>query len=857
MLVVPGSQSDSTKPAVLGRRIASTDGASEKPFWLLIPINLKVVMTGMLQDLRYGFRSMRRNLGFTIVILITLILGISSTTTIFSVINAVLLRPLPYRDAGRIVSITTDPNDDAAGTSVEHYKLWQANSSSFEEMAVYYRNLSWSRVTLTFGDEPELAQAGFTSASFFSVMGMSPILGRVFTNQEEAERQRVAVLSAPLWKRQFGGATDVLGKTLQLDGQSFQIIGVMPETFQLPAKETQLWVPITTNRYWLDRLVPDPTRNQNFYWRWNVIARLKPGVAPAMAQVEVDALTKNLEDPILISERGISVFPLQLAFKPTVKLSLIILMGVVSFVLLIACMNVANLLLARGIMREREIAIRMALGAGRGRIVRQLLTETLLLALVAGGFAIILVEIGIKVLISFGPQNIPRLEQVRVDGWVLGFTILVSVIAATLSGLLPAWKISQGNITQALQAEGRSMAGSFARRRTTALLIGLEFALSMVLLTGAGLLIRSFTNVQRLDLGFRPEQVVTLNIAMPAGRPLAQRLALYDQFRERVGALPETQSVGGIKELFNLQDLRPSSLRSVEGHEPEPPRRAAPLLWTTVSGDFFSAIGVPLLKGRNFSDEDGQTSPPVAIIDENTAQRFWPGENPIGNRFKGYDPRGQNDDWITVIGVVGNMHLEGVEKQPVPHLFEWYKQAANNSLTPNIIVRSTGEPSKIVGNLRATIHAVEPTAIITSVTTMKSELDRQMAPRLFQTWLIGLFSVIALVLVSVGIYGLMHYTVVQRTHEIGIRMALGAQARTILAMFIRQGMSMAGLGLIAGLAGSFCASQLITSMLFGVAPTDPITFAAVIALLLSVATAATSIPAWRAATVDPSIALRD
>lgn len=812
-------------------------------------------MTILLRDLRYSLRALRRSPGFTIVILLTLTLGIGANTTIFSVVNAVLLRPLPYHDADQIVTITTDPKDATAGTAYDHYLLWKSASRSFQEMAVYYRNTGWSRVILTVFDEPELAQAGYTSASFFSVMGVPPVLGRVFTSLEEMEQERVVVLSSELWKRQFGSAPDVIGKNVKINREKFTIIGVMPATFQFPAKETQLWAPITTNRHWLDRPVKDNRRNQNFYWRWNVIARLKPGVTISAAGAEVEALTKRSGNPDLFSNHGIGLSQLQLNLSKQVKLALLVLMSAVSFVLLIACINVTTLLLARGSMRDREIAIQMALGAQRQRIVQQLLTEHLVLALIAGAGGLLLAVIGTKVLSSMAPPDIPRIEQVGIDWWVLGYTLLISVVTAMFSGLLPVWKVSGTSLTGALQAGGRSLAGSASRSRMAALLIALEFSLSMVLLTGATLLLRSFIKIQNLDPGFRPDQVLTMRIDLP-GRSADQRTAFYEQLYERLGTLPGVQSVGSVKELFEAGDPRPLGLRSVDGREPEPENRWSPLVWTTVGGEFFSAIGAPLLKGRFFSPQDTQNSPPVAIVDESTARRYWPDEDPIGKRFKGQDPRGQNDEWVTVIGVVRDMRRQGLENQAVPHIFEWSRQAIHDP-TPYLAVRATGDPLKLVGSLRNSIRTLDDLAVISRIATLQSQLEQQLASRVFQIWLIGLFSVIALILASVGIYGLMYYTVAQRMHEIGIRMALGAQTGKILAMFIRRGMAMVILGLAVGLASSLLLTRLIESLLYGVTPTDPITLAGASVLLLVVAVTATLIPAWSATKVDPLIVMRE
>jgi predicted permease len=783
----------------------------------------------MAQDIRHAGRCMRRNPGFTAVAVFTLALGIGANTAIFSVVNAVLLRPLPYNDPGRLVELST--------ISYDHFEFLKRGSHSFEHMAVYYRNTGWSRVTLTGIDEPESFQAAFVSTDFFPTLGVAPAIGRVFTAAEESKRERVTVLSDALWRRRFSATQDVVGKTLEIDGANFQVIGVMPPEFQMPAREAQFWAPIGTNRYWLDRPRPDGVHSSGFYLRWNILGRLKPGVDIRSAQAEMNGFATQLEraDPELNKGLALTLLPLRIELGGSTRLALLVLLGAVALVLLIACSNVANLVLARGATRGREMAIRTALGAARARLIRQLLTESLSLASIAAVAGLGIAALGVRALVAFGPPDIPRLEQTGIDGGVLAFTLGISLLAAIFFGLMPAWKISQ------------TAAKSRARRLKPALVV-FEFALSVVLLTGAGLLIRSILAIEAVDPGFTPQHILTMRVVL--------RPASYEPLLQRMRALPGVQSVGGTQNLFELQTQNQAGLglRAVEGHEPEPPNRRTGVTWPTVSGDYFLAMGVRLLRGRTFSNRDGADSPLVAVIDESLARHYWPGEDPIGRRFKGQDSRGKHDDWLTVIGLVGDMRRHGLERQPSPHVFEWYKQSGG--FPRDLVVRTAGDPVRLVAALRGAVRDLDRTAVISSIETMEQQLGEQIAPRRFQTWLLALFSLLALVLASIGIYALMHYSVAHRTHEIGIRMALGARMGGVLAMVMRQGLSLCLLGLAVGLAGAWWISRLFASLLYGVTPADPLTFAVVSALLIFVAALASLIPAWRASRVDPLVALR-
>jgi predicted permease len=811
------------------------------------------------QDLRYAVRQLRKNRGFTAVAILTLTLGIGANTAIFSVVNAVLLRPLPYKEPSRLLILGGDTKEADYGIAYKHYQAWKSENHSFEDIAVAYRNSGWSRVTLT-GGEPENVQGTYASANFFPIIGIAPVIGRVFTSDEEVRHERVVVLSHSLWKQRFGGSPGALGKRLQINGENFEVIGAMPPDFQFPASNVQFWAPITTNAYWHEQPLHDSIHGAGFYWRWTALGRLKPGVVLNVARADLDAISRQWEQDPELKLTGVNLFPLQVNVSSKARLALYLLLGAVSFVLLIACSNVANLMLARGTVRQREMAIRTALGAARSRLVRQLLTESMVLAAISGGLALLVSTWGTRALVSFGPRDLPRLEQTSVDGWVLGFTLGTSLLAAVFFGLLPAVRSSRSNPGEALKSGAQSGTSGTRRSYTSAILVGVEFALSMVLLTGSGLLIRSFLAVESVDPGFEPEHVLTMHIMLREKQPEI----VYHQLLERVALLPQVHSVGGVTGLFEDADLTPWGLRSVEGHEPEPRERwKTPFRWTAVSGDYFSAMGVSLVKGRNFSSEDGPSSPPVAVIDESTARRYWPNEDPIGKHFKGFDARGYckpptgcRDEWVTVIGMVRDMRRHGLENEPVPHAYEWYTQTLDRHTPQDLVVRTTGDPSKLADTLRGAIRTVAPTAVISGVTTLKTEMREQLAPRLFQTWLLTLFAVIAVLLASVGIYGVMHYVVAQRTREIGVRLALGAQPKDVFCLVAGQGMLVAMAGLGVGLIAAFSLTRLLQSLLFRVKPTDPVTLLVVPLALCSVALLACYVPARKAMKVDPMIALR-
>jgi putative ABC transport system permease protein len=819
-------------------------------------------LESLVQDLSYAARQLRKNPGFTMVAIATLALGIGANSAIFSVVNAVLLRPLPYRDPGRLVAVGSDTKEAGDGISYQHYQAWKSLSRSYEGLAVYYRNSGWSRVTLT-GEEPESAQGTYASASLFEVMGVAPAIGRAFTPEEETRKERVVVLSDGLWRRRFGATGAILAKTLQINGQNFQVIGVMPPAFQFPAKDVQFWAPITTNPHWgesLNRTDVHGSGADGFHWRWIAVGRLRADVSAANARLELNTLSRQWHGDPELELHATTVIPLVVEIEPTERLALYVLLGAVGFVLLIACANVANLTLARGASRVREMAIRTALGAPRSRLVRQLLTESLLLAMISGCLGLLVAHYGEMALVRFGPADIPRLEQVGVDGAVLGFTLTVSLLVGVLFGLAPALRISATGSGEVLQSGGYSGTGNVRRSRLSSALVAAECALCVVLLSGAGLLIRSLMRLQNVDTGFRPDHVLTLHVRLLGNNPFAT----HDRLLQRLQEIPGVKAVGAIDELLPQSDPDLFGVRAIEGKQIEPwGKWAAPLAWNVISGDTLGAMGVPLIKGRYFSSEDGPDTPPVVVVDESMARRYWPNQDPIGQHLKGWDPRGHctpagcKDEWVTVIGVVADVRRRGRERQPVPDIFQWYRQSLPGNPPPgDFVVRTAVEPEQLAATLRKAVHEVDRTAVISGIATMEARLDEQVGPRRFQTGLLVLFALLAMLLAGTGIYSVMHYVVTQRTREMGIRMALGAQSRDVFSLVIAQGMTVALFGLGAGTVAAFALVRVLRSLLFEVRPTDPATFFFVVVMLVMTTMAACYMPARRATKVNPMVALR-
>ena len=757
----------------------------------------------------------------------------------------------------RLALLTDAQDPENGGFLLRDLELLRSRKRTFSDIAVYYRDSGFSNVTLTIGPEPESVQGGFVSSNLFSVLGATPALGRVFTSEEERRRDRVVILSHGLWARRFALSPQAVGTGIQIDGESFQVIGVMPATFQFPAGDQQFWAPITTNRYWNDPSLArmDPRHSRYAYQRWQAVGRLAESVGFEQAQAEMTTILSRLSqsDPDPNRGSGVTVRPLQVTLAANTERSLLVLLVAVFFVLLISCSNVANLMLARGATREREIAVRTALGAGRGRLVRQVLTESAFIALISGIAGVALASLALHYLIALAPGDIPRMDEARLDTGVLAFAAALSVLAAVFFGSAPAWKFSDGNPSESFNTGiGPAVASGL---RTRSALVVSEFALAMILLVATGLLVRSFIAAHHVDLGFEPQRALAMNISLP-GASTSSRNPFYDAELERVKSLPGVESAGEVDALFELEGVGNLGLRAIEGRTPEPRDRWTPLSWVAVRGDYFRAMGIPLLRGRYFGPEDGPHSSLVAIIDESMAKRYWPDDDPVGKRFKGQDPRGRNDDWLTVVGVVRDTHRSGLERSPLPHVFEPSTQAIDGDRTPFLIVRASGDPQTVAGELRSTVRSLSSTAIMSGVATLEQELDEQLSARRFQTSMLGLFSFTALGLAGLGVLGVMHYSVSRRTKEIGIRAALGARRADILRLVLSEAARLALWGALIGIGAAAILVRFMASLLFGVRPIDPLTFVGAPLLLFIVALAGSFVPAHRAMNVDPMVALR-
>src|ERR1039457_2840641 len=788
------------------------------------------------RDFRHAMRLFWRRPGFSAVVVLTLALGIGANTAIFSVINAVLLRPLPYFAPERLAMLWSE--DSAHGLKEGHVSLlnfadWKSRSRTFEDMTVFIGQ------TFLLGNNdgpPERMRSARVPANFFPLLGVEPTIGRVFTEDEERRREAVAVLSYGLWQRRFGGSPNVLGSDIVKDGRKSRIVVVMPASFHFPFPHTEVWEPITTHPYWAARDRTNPRSASD----WYVLGRIRAGVTWQAVQSEMSGIAHQLEAeyPENRTRTEISVVPLPTQTTGRVRLSLAVLFGSVFLMLLIACINVANLLLARGSAREREFSVRRALGAGRGRLAAQLLTESLVLSAAGGALGLALAAAALKALIAFAPPGIPRLAEARIDPQVLLFTLAVSLFSAIVSGLWPAMR---NGTALARSRQWTTVANRGVRNM---LVIG-EFSIALVVLAGAGLMLRSFLLLQTVDPGFDPEKLLIMRIDLHVGRTAAQEVAYFRDAIERVRTIPGVLSAAAISG-FLWSD--PEDRVQIEGRAPQQPGPCDDL----IAGPFFETAGIPLEKGRFFSDQDGPNAPAVAIINETMAKTYWPGEDAIGKRFR--FPRGESSPWTTVVGVTGDMHRQGLERQVVPQVFRPDAQQSEDML--EVIVRTSVDPGAIAATVESEIQSLDKSVAKFRGTTVEQQLGQQTAERRFQTSLIGLFSLVALLLSAIGIYGLMHFFVVQRTNEIGVRMALGARYGNVLGLVLRQGMLLAGVGVLAGILGALALTHLLSTLLFGVPPTDPVTFATAPAILLGVAVLACWIPARRAAGIDPVRALR-
>ncbi|HWO02379.1 MAG TPA: ABC transporter permease [Blastocatellia bacterium] len=816
-------------------------------------------METFLQDLRYGSRMLLKRPGFTAVAVLALALGIGANSAIFSVVNGVVLRALPYRDPDRLMMVwSVWPLLQAqAGTrefpvSAADFTDWRDQNQVFEQIAAF----NSQPFNLTGTGDPEFVGGVSSSASLFRLLGVEARLGRTFLSEEDQPGAgHVVVISHGLWQRRFGSDPQILGQKLTLNDEPYTVVGVMPPGFQFPRKgempagyqfprQADLYTPLT----WTPNQISN--RDRNFL---AVVARLKPGVAVAQAQSDMDSIAERgkQEYPQYNAHKEISIVPLHQQVIGKVRTALLVLLGAVGFVLLIACANVANLLLARAASRQKEIAIRTALGASRPRVIRQLLTESVLLSLIGGTLGLLLAVWGIDLLLAISPSNLPRVDAVSVDGRVFGFTLAISLLTGILFGLVPAIQASKPDAAEALKEGGR--ASSIGHNRFRGALVVSEVALSLVLLIGAGLMIRSFVQLLHSSPGLNPDNVLTLDVGLPRTKYTGpQQAAFFQQVIERMKTLPGVQSAGAIYPL-PMSGAEEGTGFIIEGKPDRElgDRRIAGPRW--VSPDYFNTMGIALLRGRELSERDGADSPQVVIINEAMAASYFPDEEPLGNRVA-FDLKDNQPNWREIVGVVRDVKHSAIDTEPKPEMYFPFTQVPTFFMT--LVLRTTGSPLNLVAAARSEVLAVEKTQPISNVHTMEELLSNSVAQRRFNMLLLSIFAGVALLLAAVGIYGVMSYSVAQRTHELGVRMALGARTSDVLGLIVKQGMTLALIGVGIGLAAAFALTRIMASLLYGVSATDPMTFSVIALLLASIAFVACYLPARRATRVDPMVALR-
>lgn len=794
-------------------------------------------------DVRYAARMMRRSPAFTITAVLTLALGIGANTAVFSVVNTVLFRPLPYPDSDRLVQLwSTNPNTDHWGmwTAYPRFEDWRRQNTVFEEMAT---TRTWV-INIKGSDHPESLLGVITSSQLLELLRVRPILGRGFLPEEDQPgHDHVILLSYGLWQRRFGSDPAVIGSTVDVDQQNYTVIGVMPSDFrfppELPAYRVDAWLPPA----------PDPSRDERGSNNYYTFARLKPGVTLAQAQAEMDAISHGLAEKHDADRGlGVKVVSWQRQMGSEVRPALLILLGAITLVLLIACANVANLLLARGAVRQREAALRQALGAGHGRLIRQFMTESLLLAVCGEVAGLVLAYEGLHLFIRLAP-DIPRLTETTMDPRVLIFSAALTLAAGLIFGVAPALQGLGTDSQGSLKESGNRLTSGATRARARNVLVVAEMALALMLLAGAGLLVRSFVRVQQVDPGFNAKNVLTAFVMLPPSKyPEPRRQAqFFYEVMERIASLPGVECAGAADSAPMLtNDTGPVS---IEGHAVEPEIQAER---PKITPDYFRAMGMRLLRGRTFTWADNEGSLPVAIINEAAARQYWPSEDAMGKRVKLED--GSAPVWRQVVGIVGDVREDGLVKAGRPEVYAPLLQAPVPYMA--LIVRTRTQPATFTAAVRQAVMAVDKDQPLFQVETMQQVVDDSVAGRRFQMTLLAVFAALALGLAAIGIYGLISYTVNQRTHEIGIRMALGAKRGDVLHLVVRHGMMLAIVGVVLGTVGALLLTRFLSGMLYGVGVNDPATLLSVATLLIAVAALASYIPARRATRVDPMVALR-
>lgn len=803
----------------------------------------------LLQDLRYCMRMVGKRPGFFSVIIATLALAIGANTAIFSAVNTVLLRPLPYGDPDRLVWIWE--NNLVSGiekepASIPNFADWREQNQVFESIAAFH---NWA-ATLTLNGEPERVAASRVSFNLFSLLRVEPALGRSFLPEEEQPGKNfVVILSYGLWQQYYGSDPNLIGKPINLNGESYTVVGIMPASFRHPLlgdrKTVQLWSPMPIN-------LGQANRRQDFL---SVIARLKPSVSLGQARDHMQAIARQLEQqyPETNSGWNVTVINLQDRFVGDIRPAMLVLLGAVGFLLLIACGNVANLLLVHGAGRQKEIGIRVALGAGRGRIIQQLLTESVVLALGAGALGAFIASFSLRALAEFGPSNIARLREVSLDSRVLWFTLLLSLLTGVIFGLMPALHASDVDVNSTLKEGGRSSTGSRRGQRVRSLLAVVEIALALTLLIGAGLMIKSFIRLQDVNPGFDIQRVLAMEISLPRDKYAEnhQVVAFYRQLVERVQSMPGVEGAAVVSAVplggfIAIHDF------SIENRPLPPDGKLIDAQYQVVTSDYFRTMSIPLLSGRVFAESDSADATKVTVINETMARRYWPDEDATGKRIRLEDPT--RGPWLTVVGVVRDVRQSELDKEPYPQMYQAYTQVPQRVV--GFLVRAGSNPNSLIAALRSEVKALDGGLPLFNVRTMQQVLSDAVSRLRFNMLLISIITGIALVMTVVGIYSVISYSVSQRTHEIGLRMALGAQKTYILRLILGQSFKLALVGVLIGLGLAFALMRVMSSLLYDVSVTDPFTFVAVPFLVLMVALLACYIPARKATEVDPMVSLR-
>jgi putative ABC transport system permease protein len=798
----------------------------------------RVSMETLIKDIRYAVRSLLKRPGFTAVALITLALGIGANTAIFSVLNAVLLRALPYADADRIVRIDETEGRGGMGVSPPDLLDFQQQNHSFENIAAY----TGDNLILTGAGEPLRVQSVSVSHNLFSVLGVNPLFGRSFSVDDEAPgRSQVALIGFGLWQRRFGGDQGLIGRQITLDNKSYSVVGVMPREFEFPiqTERVEVWTPLT---------LPDDVSQLRGAHYLDVVGRLKPNESVTQAHADLETIAQRIAQqfPELVPGKT-TVIPLKKDLTGAVQSYLWLLTGAVLLVFLIAMANVTSLMLTRSAERQKEIALRTALGASRLRLVRQLLTESLILSLFGGVGGLLLAVWTTDFLIAIAPRDLPRLQDAHPDGWVLLFALATTVTCGFVLGLIPAWRAEVPDLHSALK-EGETRSATAPRQALRKVLVVTEVALALVLLCGAGLLVKTLWKLNAVNPGFDPENVLVSEVVLPKTKypDNAQQTAFFQQLLARIQALPGVESAGGSSNL-PLSGTNMVFLASVVGR----PDSSFPASFRAVTTDYFRAMRMPLRKGRALDDHDTASSQPVVVVNETMARQIWPGEEPLGKRIK----HGFKEQVAEVVGVVADVKYAGLDQQTKPEMYAPFSQRPRPFM--RIVVRTKSDPLMLSDSIRTAVKGLDKDQPVDKITTLTAVVRASIGSRRFYLQLLGSFAALAFVLAAVGIYGVVSYSVAQRTREIGVRMALGARQTDVLSLVLVEGFRLTMLGVVLGLAGAVAATRLLTDLLFEVKPTDPITFISLATLLAVVALFASYIPARRATKVDPLVALRE